>query len=230
MALVVLPGWGDISKSWEAVATRLRETHQVVLFDLPGFGEKSDLLDRAWAVQDYANWVVAKIERQSLEEVVLVGHSFGGKVAARIAATRPAWLSSLVLVAAAGMPYKKTVQLKIRLISILSKALKWLPFIKNRRAALYLKIGAGDYLQTSGHLRQTFLKIKAESSIDDAKKITNPTLILWGDSDSITPLYMSEQWQSRIQNSELKIIPGATHYLHIERPNAVVEAIRGESR
>src|SRR3989338_2017308 len=117
--IIILHGWGSSSKRWERVRESLeRKGCKVFVPDLPGFGENPPPLN-PWSVEDYVEWVKDFSEKNNLTDFVLVGHSFGGGVAAIFAAKYPQKIEKLVLVAAA-IIRRKTLRKHVYLF--LSKA------------------------------------------------------------------------------------------------------------
>ncbi|WP_456268285.1 alpha/beta fold hydrolase [Kushneria sp. AK178] len=98
-ALVMMHFFGNSHREWLDVIPELEQKHRCIALDLPGFGDAADR--DGFDTRAMADQVEQTIEALGLERVVLVGHSFSGKVAMVLAARRPAWLASLVLVAPA---------------------------------------------------------------------------------------------------------------------------------
>ena len=85
-------------------------------------------------------------------------------------------------------------------------------FYKFFRKLIYYAIGEMDYYKAES-LAQTFKNTYQVSIVDSLKKIQIPTLIVWGEKDSITPLADGEYMHRHIKNSEFIVIPNATHRL-----------------
>ncbi len=92
------------------------------------------------------------------------------------------------------------------------------------REMLYDATGSHDYVQ-SGVLKETFLKAIKENLIEDAKKITTPSLIVWGENDTVTPLSEAHILKNALANSQLKVFPDAGHSVHKDHPQDVATAI-----
>ncbi|WP_457807447.1 alpha/beta fold hydrolase [Kushneria sp. EE4] len=98
-ALVMMHFFGNSHREWLEVIEHLGPAHRCVALDMPGFGDAADR--DGFDTRAMADQVEQTIEAMGLERVVLVGHSFSGKVAMVLAARRPKWLVSMVLVAPA---------------------------------------------------------------------------------------------------------------------------------
>ena len=82
-----------------------------------------------------------------------------------------------------------------------------------------------DYL-AAGPLKETFLNIISEDLSDSAKKITQPTLLIWGEDDTETPLSDGKKMAGLIPNSKLEVIKNAGHFVYKEKTAEVAESIR----
>jgi len=82
MNIVVLHGWGHNKHYWKALKRPLGRLGKVYIPDLPGFGSEP-LINENWGVPDYAKWVEGYVSKKKLKRVVLIGHSFGGRISAR---------------------------------------------------------------------------------------------------------------------------------------------------
>jgi pimeloyl-ACP methyl ester carboxylesterase len=101
--LVLLHGWGLNRDSLRGIGILFERRFRVHLIDLPGFGDAASP-PSDWDTTMYARLVEHYLVERVAGAVVLVGHSFGGRVAVRIAASRPAWLQAVVLLAVPGLP------------------------------------------------------------------------------------------------------------------------------
>lgn len=203
--LVILPGWGHGRESWEPLVERFAP-REVRILELPGFGGEP-LVSSDWGVPEYAAWVRSKIESERLSEVILLGHSFGGRIAAHIASERPAWLSELVLYAAPCL-YRPSiiVRLKKSIVPIaLSVGLKGM-YHGNPELTFADKRGLG----------QIYRRVVGFDQADALRGISVPTLIVWGEKDGVVPIAIAQEMNSLIPNSQLQVLSGLVHNAHIE--------------
>ncbi|NJN47406.1 MAG: alpha/beta fold hydrolase [Candidatus Competibacteraceae bacterium] len=126
--LLILHGWGQDLQAMRPLGERLAWHRQVHLLDLPGFGQ-SPWSGEDWDTRDYARCVLAYLDRVGLAQIDLLGHSFGGRIGLRIASGSPARLRRLVLMDAAGLPRRRTVQQRLRIwaIRMLGRGIRLLP-------------------------------------------------------------------------------------------------------
>ena len=107
--MLVLHGWGASIEAVYPIVTGLSPVATVHALDLPGFGQ-SEIPPQPWGVEDYQAFVAAFMDALEIEAPTIVGHSNGGRIAIRMAATEPARASRLVLVDSAGIRPKRTLR------------------------------------------------------------------------------------------------------------------------
>jgi pimeloyl-ACP methyl ester carboxylesterase len=215
--VVLLHGWGGGRRSMQGVAAGLAARgYRVHALDLPGFGDTPPPPE-AWGAADYARLVNRYLEAHDLPRVRLVGHSFGGRISMVLGADYPARLEKIVLTSSAGVLPPKT--LRDSLVGLGKGALK-LPGLNRFEAGLreWAKqtLGSEDY-KTAGALEPTFRKIIAEDLLPFAARITAPTLLIWGDGDQDTPLWMAQTLEKTIPDAGLVVFNGAGHFAYQER-------------
>jgi len=225
--MLLLHGWKDSLRTFDALVPVLSETNRIVRLDLPGFGG-SELPSETWGVGEYALFVKHFCEKLSIQPDVLVGHSFGGRVVIKGLGEGILTSRKAVLIASAGLPKHKSLRNRAFLVvAKLGKLISWiLPGGARRevRRKLYTKTGS-DYLG-AGALRDIFLKTRAEDLRNNARRIAIPTLLIWGENDHVTPLSDGKQFNTLIQGSVLSILPKVGHFVHKEESVAVTGLIK----
>jgi len=208
--LVVLHGWGQSRNEWESVSKQF-SADQVEIFDLPGFGTEP-LVSESWGVPEYAAWVEKRIQNAHYSDVILLGHSFGGRIAALIASRRPSWLTKLVLYGAPVI-YRPSASVQAR-IAIAKIVKPLLPTRSSGNSEL-------DMADKKG-LGAIFRRVVPFDLTAELPSIAAPTLLLWGENDTAVPLAIARESKELIKGSELKILPGAGHNAHLENPTLFV--------
>ncbi len=223
---VMLHGWGDNLHTFDALVRQM-PGYRIVRLDLPGFGQ-SERPREAWGVEEYALFVANFLKKLSIDSYVLVGHSFGGRIAIRGVGTKMLSPSKVVLIASAGV--KKTRTLKNYVLRVVAKAVKALTLVwplsryrQQIRKRLYGAIGS-DYF-AAGSMRDIYLKVVAEDLLPFARQIAVPTLLIWGKNDRSTPLEDGQRIHAAIAGSTLRVFEG-THFVHQERAVEIAEAIK----
>lgn len=213
--LIMLHGWGVDVSTWWPIVDLLKNDFTLWLVDLPGFG-RSEIPDKTISVEDYADEVAKFIKENRIKKSALLGHSFGGSVAIKLASKYPNLISKLILEGASGIRPKPN--LLNRLSTAIAKLVKLFPNLLNIKERLrnwFYKIIGSDYL-TTGSLKKTFIKIIRQDLSADAAKIPHETLIIWGEDDKTLPLERGKKLYQLIKNSRLEIIENGGHTPHIK--------------
>lgn len=228
--VLFLHGWGTSLSTFDSLTIELKEKNaRFISIDLPGFGA-SEVPKEAWDVSRYAEFVRTFLNKFSIREPdIIVGHSLGGRIAIKALANDVLKPKQLVLVASAGSAESRSERnLAFLALAKTGKLFLSIPpfsFFRNSfRKKLYQAAGSTDYLN-AGAMKETFLKIIRENLVSDAEKIKTPTLLVWGDKDTETPLKEANTLHNAIEGSKLEIIPNAGHFVHEERPKVVAEKI-----
>lgn len=191
-----------------------------VSLDFPGFG-KSDKPPEPWGVPEYARFTRSFIDQMGIKGCDVICHSFGGRVTILLASEEPDLFGKLVLTDAAGVRGKRGIGYYARVYSYkLGKALSRIGFI-DRLFGLSNRLesaGSADYKATDGVMKATLVKVVNLDLKDRLDKIENETLLVWGENDTATPLYMAKLMEKRIKNSGLAVIPGAGHFSYLDDP------------
>lgn len=224
--IVILHGWGSSVAKFEPLAKNLDKKHwNTLTLKLPGFDLKPPT--SPWTLNDYANYIEEKaIERFGKAGYYLFGHSFGARIAIKIASSKKPKISGLILCSAPGI--SRTVSLKRYLFLIASKMGKLLlgnnphPFF---RKMLYKFAREHDYEKTTGVMKQTMTNVVSEDLKPIVPIIKQPTLILWGDRDKMTPVKDAYYIKSQLPKSLLKIFNGYGHRVPYDIPEEIAAEI-----
>ncbi|MDE6605035.1 MAG: alpha/beta hydrolase [Clostridia bacterium] len=201
--VIFLHGWGGSIDSFRGAGQYFSANYRCTLVDFYGFGDSP--LPGVLTLEDYANGIEELIRHYSMKEVILVGHSFGGRVA-MLLASRNNNIKSIVLVDSAGL--KPRFSLK--------KFCKKVTYRLKRALKLNVsKCGSADYRKLSGDMRETFKNIVNFHLDFCLKDIKCSTLIIWGKRDKDTPPYMARRLRRRIYNSGLIFLKGG-HYSYLD--------------
>lgn len=227
-AVLFLHGWRSEAAVWNQSVRLLRQAglpNGIYALDLPGFG-LSPAPTGTWGVSDYCQAVEEFVSKLQLGRVVLVGHSFGGRVAIKLAATRPELVERLVLVDSAGFAMDGERKKALNRIAALAKPFFKPKFMQPLRRSIYKGIGADDYLATP-ELQKTYVRVISEDLSGDLPRIKAPTLLIWGANDQDTPLGYAERMRSAIAGSRLETIVGAGHFSFLDKSEEFVRIIKG---
>jgi pimeloyl-ACP methyl ester carboxylesterase len=213
--VLMLHGWGRSLDSLLPLAELLAEVADVHLIDLPGFGG-SGMPDGVWGTKEYAEIIRRYLEGQNLTHVALLGHSFGGKVSIKFAEKYPERVERLILIDSSGLKPIKSFKKKLHflMISVLRRCARLIE--KYAGLEVYKnwfipRFASADYL-SAGPLKETFVKVVNEDLAASVAKISAPTLLLWGEEDTETPLEMAHRLKGLLRNASLVVLPGKGHY------------------
>lgn len=212
--LVFLHGWGGEIASFRTIADRLAPRFRVIIPDMYGFGGTPHP-SYPLTLDDYAEGVRDLICKCGAEDVVLVGHSFGGRVAMRIAAKDPI-VAGIVLIDSAGVPPRRGLSYYLKVVAYK---------IGKKLHLKHLPKGSVDYAALSSVMKKTFVNVVNESNLTDARRITIPTLLIWGREDKDTPLYMCKKLKKSIRDSEVILLEGG-HFAYLSNAGLVTSLIR----
>ncbi|MBR1747172.1 MAG: alpha/beta hydrolase [Clostridia bacterium] len=216
--IIFLHGWGGSTVSFLGVANQISDQYRVTLVDFYGFG-KTPHPDYPLFVEDYAKSVVEIINKFKMSGVIIVGHSFGGRVAIRLASKWGYLLDKLVLIDSAGIKPRRGIKYYYRVYR--HKLLKKLHITH--------QAGSEDYNALSPIARESFKNIVNEDLTSELKKITMPTLLIWGNKDKDTPIYMARRMLKQITGSALIVFENAGHYSYLDGFRVFVSILKSFS-
>ena len=199
-------GWGGNCDSFLGLAKSLWNDYRVTLVDFYGFGQTPHP-DFALTVDDYVLSIINLIRNYNMTDVTLVCHSFGGRVGIKLAAKYGYIIKKLVLIDSAGIMPKRGLIYRFKILrhKILTKF------------NIPHQSGSEDYKKLCGTIRETFKNVVNEDLIRYLSQIKQSTLIIWGNKDKETPIYMARKMHRRIKNSALAIFCGCGHFAYVER-------------
>ena len=186
--------------------------------DLKGFGENSGM-EYPYSLDDYCAEVSDYIKKNGIYNCDVIAHSFGGRIAIKLASSDSGIFNKAVLTGCAGLKPKTTFNKAVK--KVVFKALK--PLLGKEKLQRFY---SSDYRALSGVMKESFIKIVNESLDDRLALIKNKTYIVFGENDGQTPLYMAKKLHRKIADSELLIIKGAGHFAFIDRPDIFNTEVR----
>lgn len=219
--LVILPGWMHVAETWHQIAQKLNKKYKVVVLDFPGFGKTPKPSDN-FDTYSYASFVQAFLKKLGISEAIVLGHSFGGRVATILAANTNL-VEKLILVDSAGIE-KPTGNQKIKtcIARTLSPLKKLLP--EKLTYKVTNLVGSPDYNQAGG-MRKIFTQIISQDLTHLLPKIKVPTLILWGDKDKMLNTKLTKIYRKLVPNSQVRVVWGAGHNPHRDKPKEFLEIL-----
>lgn len=216
--VVILHGWGCSHSTVRSIAEVLEPSMRVISVDLPGHGESAEPLE-VWGTFDFADAVLELIRLLGIENPSLIGHSFGGRTSIALASANK--IKKMVLVDSAGITPKRSLKYYYKVYSY--KALKKLLFgiFGREKGQKFLdkgKKGSADYQAASPMMRAIMSRCINEDLKGIMSDIKSPTLLIWGENDTATPLEDAKIMEKLIPDAGLVSFPACGHYSFLDNP------------
>jgi pimeloyl-ACP methyl ester carboxylesterase len=222
--VLALHGWARNHQDWRAVlGAEPAGAMGAVALDLPGFGATPPP-PAVWGSGEYAAAITPVLAELQVPAVV-VGHSFGGRVAVHLAAAQPGLVRALVLT---GVPLSRNPAgnrrppLRYRFgRSLYARGL----IGESRMESLRQRYGSPDYRAATGVMRQVLVRTVNETYDDQLRAVSCPVELVWGDDDAEAPLSVAEAAAGLLARPHLTVCRGAGHLLPLTAPEALRLAI-----
>ncbi len=215
--IVLLHGWGQNIEMMTPIGNRFKDTNRIVILDLPGFGASTEPNDD-WTVYDYADFMKEFLDSLNIENPIMLGHSFGGKISLAYASKYN--VKKLVVF---GSPFRKELE-KLSLKTKLLKTAKKIPGIGSLAEVAKKHMGSTDYKNASPKMRAILVSTVNLDITDSVKKIKCPTLIVWGTNDEAVPVADAYELESLIADAGVVEYPGS-HYTYLEFLEPVINVL-----
>lgn len=220
--LLLLHGWMARIEAMAPIYQYFKKDRKVVVLDFPGQGGKSDTLNEVWGVPEYSEMVKALIENLEIKGCDVIGHSFGGRVIIYLSAKYKDLFNRIILTDAAGIKPKMNLRKIVKIYSYkIAKVFMKLVNSKEKYEAklneMRAKRGSSDYaMLKTDVMRGTFNKIINLDLTNKLKEINQPTLLVWGENDKDTPLYMAKIMEKNIKDSGIVVLENAGHFSYLD--------------
>lgn len=219
---IFLHGWGCDLNIFNSLVSKIdKNKYTIYSLDFPGFG-KSQMPKEVYGVGEYAKFLKEFIEKLEIKNPIILGHSFGGRVAIKFSSDYPDIAKKLILTGSEGI--KKDLGKSYLATAKAGKVIFSLPILKKYKNKVLKKIGAKD-LAESGEKEKILRKVVNQDLQEDAKNIKIPTLLIYGINDEETQVEYGKIFNELISNSKLEIIKNAGHYVFLEQEERFLEEI-----
>jgi len=231
--LVLVHGAGVDGRMWRPQLTALADEFTVVAWDEPGAG-LSDDVTAGFGLADYAHCLAAVIDALALGPAHVAGLSWGGTVVQELYRHHPEWVATLIFADSyagwKGSLPAEEAQARIEgLRKMLAAGERYDPpglFAGAPRSEFAALLEDMTVAARPASLRAQ-LSVMAEADERDLlPRIAVPTLLIWGDADTRSPLSVARQFENAIPGAELVVIPGAGHVSNLEQPGPFNDALR----
>ena len=223
--LLLLHGWGCDGNMMKPVADAFSDRFQVLSPDFPGHG-KSGRPPEPWGVAEYAECILQLLQETGFIPCCVIAHSFGCRVAALLAAEHPELFRKMIFTGGAGIrkepsPEAQKLTARYKKLRGICETAKGIPLMRaaaeKMEEKLRQKYGSRDYNALDEEMRKTFVKIVSQDLTDCYPKIRSSTLLVWGDADTETPLWMGRKMEQLIPDAGLAVLEGGSHFAYLEQ-------------
>lgn len=224
--LYILHGWAvdpENEAKWERVRKLLHDKKIPTRFlPIPGLTVPLSENSRAWTLTSYTNWLAEILPDKP---VILLGHSFGGQLAVRFTTKYPDRVTALILVASSGIRDRSLLAHMKRIVFYgLAKIGAVFAYIPGATGIFYKLVREQDYYKAPPIMKKTMTNVIGEEIIEDLPQIAVPTLVIWGEKDTITPL-RNVAFFKTIPTMELRTIAEARHSPQFTHPDTVADIV-----
>ena len=204
-------GYLSSKEAFTAQINYFSKFYRVTALDFIGFG-KSAPLKEPFSVSDYATWTQEVMALLGVSKPHIVAHSFGCRVAVKLASENPSAFDKMLLTGPAGIITNRgfSYRCKVKLYRFVKR------FAPNFAEK---KFGSAEYRSLSPIMKESYKKIVNEDLRECAKRVKKPVLLLVGKSDTTTPLAQAEIYLRAFENASLKQIDG-DHFAFVQNPVA----------
>lgn len=217
--LVFLHGWGSNLQAFTRIQEYFTPGFHIFAIDLPGMG-KSQEPNEVWGVEEYTQFIEEFFRIKNISNPILAGHSYGGRISILYASRNP--VLKLILIDSAGIKPSRPLKYYLKVYSY-KAAKKALPLLIGRKKAEEImenyrkKAGSTDYNNASGVMRNILVKSVNEDLKSVMPSIQAPTLLIWGENDTATPVSDGKTMEKLIPNAGLVVLKSAGHFSFVEK-------------
>lgn len=212
--ILLLHGWGQNIEMMKPIGDNFSNRFRITILDLPGFGNSEEPKE-TWNIEKYSDMLENFIKKVEIKKPIIMGHSFGGRIAIRYSSRNP--IEKLVLFGSPCIRIKETLPISVKIL----KKLKTLPGLNSIGEYMKKYIGSRDYKAASPIMRQTLVEVVNEDLSKFAREIEEPTLLIWGENDTEAPVRDAQELEKIMLDAALIILPG-THYAYLENLPRVI--------
>lgn len=225
--VLIIPGWGTVINTYITLLNSISNYANVLCLDMPGFGT-SDEPKNSWNLDDFIDFIIEFVQNQNISELDVIGHSNGGRIIIKLMSRKNLSfkVNKIILIGSAGIVHKKTFSQKAKIKTFkICKKFAQTKIIKMIFPDLLDKVknhfGSADYKNASPIMRETMVKLINEDVREFLPNIKVPTLLIWGENDTATPITDAELMEKMIPDCGLIRVKGCSHYVFLENPSFV---------
>ena len=218
-SIILLHGWGQNIQMMKPIGDKFQKDYDIIILDLPGFGQSSEPKE-FFSCYDYVELIHNLLIELKVENPIIVGHSFGGKLGLIYASKYQVY--KLVCLAS---PFCKEIS-KVTMKAKVLKFMKKVPVVNKLEEFAKKHMGSEDYRNSSGVMRNILVGHVNLDIIEDVKKIKCPTLLIWGTEDEAVSIERGYELESLIKDAGIVVYEGCTHYAYLERLGQTINVLK----
>lgn len=227
-AVILMHGWGCNHTTLASIERLLTGSFTVYNVDFPGFGDSTEP-PIEWGMEQYTAIIEQMVKAERISRPIMMGHSFGGRVGIVYASRND--VDKLVLIDAAGVKPRRSLKYYFKVYSYKAYR-RLLPLLVGRNRADKIidsyrrRVGSSDYNNASPMMRRIMSRVVNEDLCHLMPMIKCPTLLVWGENDTATPLADARKMERLIPDAGLVTFSGAGHYSFLDNPYQFAAVIR----
>lgn len=194
--ILFLHGWGGDEKSFTPILPFFKSRYNCICISMPKEPNKP------WALEDYAEFVIAELDKMVVKHMHVIAHSFGARVAALLLNMQPKRFGRLVLVGPAGIKPRFSLW-------------RWFKIRLHKLKIIKCK-GSPDYRVLSRNGKITFQNIIKRDLMPEISQIVHPSLIIWGAKDKSVKKYMVKKWTTLNDCTRMKAYKKSGHFCFLD--------------
>ncbi len=226
--VILMHGWGCNHSTLATIEKVASENHTVYNVDFPGFGNSQEPTEE-WGVEEYTRVIELLVEIEHIENPILLGHSFGGRVGILYSSRNV--VKKLILVDAAGVKPRRSLKYYFKVYSY-KAGKRLMPLIYGKKRAterieqMRARRGSSDYNNATPMMRAILSRVVNEDLKHCMPLIKAPTLLVWGENDTATPLGDAKVMERLIPDAGLVTFAGCGHYSFLDNPHQFAAVLR----
>lgn len=211
LCYVFLHGWGMKKEYFDKIISQLDVNGQILSLDFFGFGNSTEPKEY-FDTYEYAYYIYLKLKKLNIKSIVLIGHSFGGRIAILLSSLFDIDVKALILTSSAGINY---CNVKNKLKILRYKFCKTLVKLKLLKKDRLNKFGSADYKNCNEVMKSVFVKVVNQDLRKHLKNIKCNTILVWDKKDKETPYIIAKILYKNINNSKIINYKNGGHFVFL---------------
>lgn len=218
--VLFLHGWGGSTKSFASIVPHIKDA-RCISVDFSGFGESP--VCKGMGIYEYAESIYLLLKEKNIQSCDIVAHSFGCRVAIILASVYDLKIRKMIFTGGAGLKPKKSMVVKTKIW--LYKATKRLVECGLVKRSKLNGFGNSDYKNLEDEMKIVFTKVVNQHLDYLVPTIPSSVLLVWGEKDRETPMYMARRFERLLQDGGLVVYQHCGHFAYLENGKKFIDLI-----